>query len=108
MWQGFFKRPTCNCLASALLNYPKVNLLHVMSSRDHVFLISLGCAKNLVDSEHMLGILKSRGFELVSDIEQAEIAVINTCGFIHPAVDEAVDTILEIAAIKKQGKLKKL
>ncbi|MEA2038767.1 MAG: 30S ribosomal protein S12 methylthiotransferase RimO [Thermodesulfobacteriota bacterium] len=79
-----------------------------MSSRDHVFLISLGCAKNLVDSEHMLGILKSRGFELVSDIEQAEIAVINTCGFIHPAVDEAVDTILEIAAIKKQGKLKKL
>ncbi len=79
-----------------------------MNKYGKVFLISLGCAKNLVDSEHMLGILDSRGFGLTSRIEEAEFAVINTCGFLQAAVEEAIDTILETARLKKEGKLKKL
>ena len=78
------------------------------SKKDKVFLISLGCAKNLVDSEHMLGLLKSNGLDLAHSIEEAGIAVINTCGFIQAAVEEAIDTILEIVELKKQGKLTKL
>ncbi len=79
-----------------------------MGIKDRVFLISLGCSKNLVDSEHMLGLIKSKGFELASSIEDAGIAVINTCGFIRSAVEEAIDTILEVADLKKQGKLKSI
>ncbi len=79
-----------------------------MTTTDRVFLISLGCAKNLVDSEHMLGLVRSRGFGLASGIEEADIAVINTCGFIQDAVEEAIDTILEVARLKRRGKLKKL
>ena len=79
-----------------------------MSTKESVFLISLGCSKNLVDSEHMLGLIKSKGFELASSIEDAGIAVINTCGFIRSAVEETIDTILEVAELKKQGKLKQI
>jgi len=79
-----------------------------MKAKESIFLISLGCAKNLVDSENMLGILKSRGFDIASSIDEAEIAVINTCGFIRPAVDEAIETILECVNLKKQGVLKKV
>jgi len=79
-----------------------------MKKYGKVFLISLGCAKNLVDSEHMLGILDSRGFGLTSNIEEAEFALINTCGFLQSAVEEAINTILETARLKNEGKLKKL
>jgi ribosomal protein S12 methylthiotransferase len=79
-----------------------------MHIREKVFLISLGCPKNLVDSEHMLGLLKSKDFDLASTIEEAGIAVINTCGFIQAAVEEAIETIFEMAALKNQGKLKKI
>jgi ribosomal protein S12 methylthiotransferase len=78
------------------------------NTEDRVFFISLGCAKNLVDSEHMLGILKSKGFELAENIDEAAIAVINTCGFIQTAVEEAIDTILRTADLKRQGNLKRL
>ncbi|UCF82488.1 MAG: 30S ribosomal protein S12 methylthiotransferase RimO [Desulfobacteraceae bacterium] len=73
-----------------------------------MFLISLGCAKNLVDSENMLGMLQSNGFGLAPGIDEAEVAVVNTCGFIRPAVEEAIDTILEVVALKKRGALKKV
>jgi ribosomal protein S12 methylthiotransferase len=79
-----------------------------MKIAGNIFLISLGCAKNLVDSEHMLGILESRGFRLTTIIEEAEFAVINTCGFLQSAVEEAIDTILETARLKKERKLRKL
>ena len=79
-----------------------------MKAKHKVHLISLGCAKNLVDSENMLGILKEKGAVLVSTIEEADVAVINTCGFIQSAVEEALDTILQIAAEKKKGRLKRL
>ncbi|MFC1819549.1 30S ribosomal protein S12 methylthiotransferase RimO [Thermodesulfobacteriota bacterium] len=73
-----------------------------------IFLISLGCAKNLVDSENILGLLKERGFSVVSSLEEAEIAIINTCGFIQSAVEECIDTIFEIIAKKKNGELGRL
>jgi ribosomal protein S12 methylthiotransferase len=73
-----------------------------------VFIISLGCAKNLVDSEHMLGLLKLNGFDIVDDIDNADIAVVNTCAFIQAAVEETIDTILEVARQKINGRLKKL
>ena len=79
-----------------------------MDPKAKVFLISLGCAKNLVDSEHMLGQLKSEGFEFASRIEEADIAVINTCAFIQTGVEEAIDTILEAGNLRRQGKLKRL
>jgi len=79
-----------------------------MSIKDKVFLISLGCTKNLVDSENMLGLIKSKGFDLATNIEEAKIAVVNTCAFIQAAVEETIDTILELVNLKAQGRLKKL
>lgn len=73
-----------------------------------VGLISLGCAKNLVDSEAMLGALRQAGAELTSDPGQADVLVVNTCGFIEPAKKESVDTILEMARYKEAGTCRKL
>ena len=70
--------------------------------------VSLGCPKNLVDSEVMMGQLVSRGHELTPDPEQADVLVVNTCSFIDPAKKESVDTILEMAAYKKTGRARKL
>ncbi|MCP4649403.1 MAG: 30S ribosomal protein S12 methylthiotransferase RimO [PVC group bacterium] len=73
-----------------------------------ICLISLGCSKNLVDSEIMLGVLKKNGFSITEKAESADIAVVNTCAFIKDAKEEAIDTILELAKLKQSGKLKKL
>ncbi len=78
------------------------------NTKNKVFFISLGCAKNLVDSEHMLGLLQANGFEFVSSVDDAGIVVINTCGFIQSSVEEAIAVILEMAGLRKQGRLKKL
>jgi ribosomal protein S12 methylthiotransferase len=79
-----------------------------MKSKKKIFLISLGCAKNLVDSENVLGLLKANGFPLVSSLQEAEVAIVNTCGFIQAAVEESIDTILEVAKKKKRGELEAL
>ena len=71
-------------------------------------LISLGCAKNLVDSEHMLAQLAEAGVTIVDDVAEADVAVINTCGFIESAKQEAIQTSLETAELKKSGQLKAL
>lgn len=78
------------------------------NTENKIFFISLGCSKNLVDSEHMLGLLISNGYELATDVDEAGIAVINTCGFIQDSVEESIATILEMAELRKQGKLEKL
>ena len=70
--------------------------------------VSLGCPKNLVDTEVMMGQLASQGCELTPDPRDAEVIVVNTCSFIDPAKKESVDTILEMAAYKKTGGLKRL
>ena len=66
-------------------------------------LVSLGCEKNLVDSEVMLGLLRRRGYEITPKPDQADVIVVNTCGFIDKAKQESVDTILEMAEFKNSG-----
>ena len=68
--------------------------------------ISLGCSKNLVDTEMCIGLFKKQKFEIVNNKEEAEIIVINTCGFIQAAKEEAINTILEMAKLKETGKCK--
>jgi ribosomal protein S12 methylthiotransferase len=69
---------------------------------------SLGCAKNLVNTEQMMALCREAGHTVTGDPEGADVAVLNTCGFIESAKSEAIDAILELAALKNQGKLKKL
>jgi hypothetical protein len=66
-------------------------------------MISLGCAKNLVNSEQMLYLLSEAGYTLVPEADGADLAVVNTCGFIDAAKSEAIDNILEMAELKRQG-----
>lgn len=73
-----------------------------------VGMVSLGCAKNRVDSENMLGMLRDRGYEIVSDPAEAEIIFVNTCGFIEAAKEESIETIFEMARYKQTGRLKQL
>jgi ribosomal protein S12 methylthiotransferase len=70
--------------------------------------ISLGCPKNLVDSEVMMGQLKANGYELTADASEADTVVVNTCGFIDSAKQESIDTILEAARLKSHGKASRL
>lgn len=74
----------------------------------NVGLVTLGCTKNQVDSEMILGAFKSQGFNIVNQVEDADIIVVNTCGFIQSAKEEAIDTILEMADYKEIGKCKAL
>ena len=71
-------------------------------------LVSLGCVKNRVDSENMLGMLREKGYEIVSDPAEADILFVNTCGFIEAAKEESIDAIFEMAQYKKAGRAKKL
>lgn len=80
----------------------------IMDSKEKVFLISLGCAKNLVDSENILGLVREMGLEIVSDLEEATVAVVNTCGFVRPAVEESIETILDVCAGKGKGALERV
>lgn len=73
-----------------------------------ISLISLGCAKNLVNSEQMLYLLSEAGYTLVPEPDGADAVIINTCGFIDAAKSEAIDTVLEMAELKKAGKLGKI
>lgn len=73
-----------------------------------VGMVSLGCSKNLVDSERMLYKLRDHGYELVTEPGLADIAVVNTCGFIQSAKEEAIETILELGKLKEDGTLKKI
>ena len=74
----------------------------------NIYFVSLGCDKNLVDSEVMLGFLADAGYGVAQDVSEAEIAIVNTCGFILDAQQESVNTILEMADLKDEGKLKAL
>ncbi|MFR6117897.1 MAG: 30S ribosomal protein S12 methylthiotransferase RimO [[Clostridium] scindens] len=74
----------------------------------NILFISLGCDKNLVDSEVMLGLLAAKGYRMVDDEMQADIIIVNTCCFIHDAKEESIQTILEMAQYKTDGRLKVL
>lgn len=73
-----------------------------------VGMVSLGCAKNQVDGEMLMASLKNAGFELHDDAALADVAIVNTCGFIESAKQESIDEILELATLKKEGRIKKL
>lgn len=74
----------------------------------NVGLVSLGCTKNQVDSEMILGLFKSKGFNIVNTVEDADVIVVNTCGFIQSAKEEAISTILDMADYKTEGNCKAL
>ena len=73
-----------------------------------ILFFSLGCDKNLADSEEMLGLLTAGGHEITDDETQADAIVINTCCFIHDAKEESIQTILDMARYKEEGRLKAL
>ncbi len=79
-----------------------------MMTRAKVFFASLGCDKNLVDTEEMLGLLQDAGFELTGDEREADVIVVNTCCFIGEAKEESIETILELAQYRQTGQLKAL
>ena len=78
--------------------------------RNRVDIISLGCYKNLVDSEKLMRMFKNAGFKVVHDHEvvRGEYVVVNTCGFIGDAKQESIDVILELTELKKRGKIGKI
>jgi len=82
--------------------------VHATAAGKKVALVNLGCAKNLVDAEVMLGKLYEQGYELTLDPTQADYLIVNTCGFIQSAKEESIDHILEMAQIKAQDTQKKL
>ena len=77
-----------------------------MNEAIRVSMVSLGCARNLVDSEVLLGHVVEEGLQVVSDAEDADVVVVNTCGFIDTAKQESIDTILSVAALKEEANLK--
>ena len=81
-----------------------------MSKKPTIDIISLGCSKNLVDSETLMGLFEANGYHVTHDSEnpQGEIAVVNTCGFIEDAKQESIDTILELVQAKEEGRLERL
>lgn len=79
-----------------------------MTGPRRVFLISLGCAKNRVDSEHILGDLERSGYEPTDRVQEAHVVVVNTCGFIREAVEESVETIMDLVSLKEKGDFEKL
>ena len=86
--------------------YPPFLLL--VAEMEKVFLISLGCPKNQVDSEVILGLLAHAGLVCTSSIEEADIVIVNTCAFIQEAAEESIEVILEQAQAKKRGTINKL
>lgn len=77
-----------------------------MHKNDTISIVSLGCAKNQVDSEIMLGILQEAGYEITDRKEDADIIIVNTCGFIESAKTEAIEAILDAASYKSSGRCK--
>ncbi|MEZ4753425.1 MAG: 30S ribosomal protein S12 methylthiotransferase RimO [Bdellovibrionota bacterium] len=71
-------------------------------------IVTLGCAKNQVDSEVMLGVLRNTGYQIVNDLKDADVAIVNTCGFLQSAVEESIDAVLNASDFKKTGRLRKL
>ncbi|MFT6378455.1 MAG: ribosomal protein S12 methylthiotransferase, partial [bacterium] len=76
--------------------------------QQRVHLVSLGCPKNRVDSEVMVGSLMEGGYEFVDAADDADVIVVNTCSFIQPATEESIETVLDMAKYKTEGKCKKL
>ena len=79
-----------------------------MKRKQNISIITLGCEKNLVDSEIMSGLMEQDGYRLIEDKNEADVIIINTCGFIDASKEESVNTILDMAEYKNSAKLKSL
>ena len=77
-------------------------------TKKKIALLSLGCAKNLVDSENILGLLSSMNYPIVNEVSDSDIVIVNTCGFLQSAVEEAIDVILDVMEKKKRGEIEKI
>ena len=76
-----------------------------MSNEENkISLVTLGCAKNLVDTEMLVGGLKNNSYEIVEKPLESDVVIVNTCGFLDKAREESVDTILDLGRLKKEGK----
>lgn len=82
--------------------------LKIGNYQGNVAMVTLGCAKNQVDSEVMLGVMAKNGFQIVKDVNQADVAIVNTCGFLESAINESIDCVLEVSKLKESGRLRKL
>ncbi len=80
----------------------------VSNEENKISLVTLGCAKNLVDTEMLVGGLKNNSYEIVEKPLESDVVIVNTCGFLDKAREESVDTILDLGRLKKEGKIKKL
>ncbi|MDP4191550.1 MAG: 30S ribosomal protein S12 methylthiotransferase RimO, partial [Bacteroidota bacterium] len=76
--------------------------------KQKVGVITLGCSKNVVDSERLMRQMKINDFEIIDDPQKADVVVINTCGFIEAAKEESINTILNAVKLKSKGKIKKI
>lgn len=100
------QNPSCSSVAVNINEPRPLDGKVAFSGRAAV--VTLGCAKNQVDSEVMIGVLRNSGFEIVNDLSRADVAVINTCGFLESAVKESVDCVLELSELKRSGSLRRL
>ncbi len=78
------------------------------NKENKISMVTLGCAKNLVDTEVLVGGLKNNSYNIVSEPSDSDVVIVNTCGFLDKARDESIDTILDLGRLKKDGKIKKL
>jgi ribosomal protein S12 methylthiotransferase len=95
-------------MTTNLSNKPKTKEVEAVEQPSSVYFVSLGCPKNLVDSQVMLGLLKSNKFKITEEPSEADTVIVNTCSFIDSAKQESINTILEMADLKDSGKLKNL
>jgi ribosomal protein S12 methylthiotransferase len=99
--------PAKSC-SSVAVNITEPKALEGKAFAGRAAIVTLGCAKNQVDSEVMIGVLRNTGFEIVNELSRADVAVVNTCGFLESAVKESVDCVLELSELKKSGSLRRL
>ena len=78
------------------------------NKENKISMVTLGCAKNLVDTEVLVGGLKNNSYNIVSEPSDSDVVIVNTCGFLDIAREESIDTILDLGRLKKDGKIKKL
>ena len=103
---GFSKNAVCS--SENIQPEARDREIDLKKYKGNVALVTLGCAKNQVDSEVMLGVLESNGFQIVSEVEAADIAIVNTCGFLESSVNESIDCVLDISKLKETGRLRRL
>lgn len=99
---------TSACSIKPSINAQKNAFVPQGSFQGNVAFVTLGCAKNMVDSEVMLGVLRNKGFHPTDELKEADLIVVNTCAFLESAVKEGIDTILEVARYKEEGRCRKL